>query len=380
MNAWPEFADDRWEPVIDVPEVADVVPLPLVCMASLDGVEIPRRQWIVEGWLPSNAVTLIAGGGGVGKSLMTQQWLTAISLGIDWLGTKTVAAVPTLFVNCEDEADEMARRNKDIADALGHSVRALTNAFGLSRAGELGNELGTFDNERKFKLSAFFYQIERDALAIGAKVVGLDNVAHLYSGNENVRGEVTQFINACNRLAITIGGAVVLLGHPAKVEGSQYSGSTSWENAVRSRLFLQRPEDKDGQDIDPNERILTRGKSNYAAKDETLTMVWNRGAFVERSAVPEEETQEYSSAGRFNELFLQCLAECTAKQRNVSHNARAANYAPKIFAQMPLGRAGNVAAFAAAMERLIYLDTVKIEQELWLGKNRHPVVGLARIG
>jgi RecA-family ATPase len=190
-------------------------------MASLDGVEIPRRQWVVDGWLPSNAVTLIAGGGGVGKSLMTQQWLTAISLGINWLGTQTTAAVPTLFVNCEDEADEIARRNKDIAQALGFSIASLTDAHALSRAGELGNDLGTFDNDRNFKLSPFFHQIEAAALAIGAKVVGLDNVAHLFTGNENVRGEVTQFMNACTRLAMHIGGAVVLLGHPAKVEGSQ---------------------------------------------------------------------------------------------------------------------------------------------------------------
>ncbi|MEG7688978.1 AAA family ATPase, partial [Listeria monocytogenes] len=88
---------------------------------------------------------------------------------------------------------------------------------------------GTFDNDRNFKLSAFFHQIEAAAMAIGAKVVGLDNVAHLFTGNENVRGEVTQFMNACTRLAMHIGGSVVLLGHPAKIEGSQYSGSTSWE-------------------------------------------------------------------------------------------------------------------------------------------------------
>jgi hypothetical protein len=143
---------------------------------------------------------------------------------------------------------------------------------------------------------------------------------------------------------------------------------------------LQRPDEKDGQEVDPNERILTRGKANYAAKDEALRMVWHLGAFVEPDAVPEEATPEYSSAGRHNALFLECLAECTAKQRAVSHNSRASNYAPKIFAAMPIGRHANKAIFAGAMERLIYGDIIKIDQELWLGKNRHPVLGIARVG
>jgi RecA-family ATPase len=382
---FPDVYDDRWEPVTDVPEDVERAraaeePLPTIRLADLEGVEIPPRQWVVKGWLPANAVTLIAGGGGVGKSLMTQQLLTAISLGLNWLGMETVAAVPTLFVNCEDEMDEIARRNVDIAEALGFKVGALKDAHVLSRAGALGNELGTFDGDRKFVLSAFFHQITRAAKEAGCKVVGLDNIAHLFTGNENVRSEVTQFVNACNRLAMEIGGAVVLLGHPAKIEDSQYSGSTAWENSVRSRLFLQRPKVEQGQDCDPNERILTRGKSNYAAKDEAVQMVWHRGAFVERSMVPEVESTAYEVAGKWNALFLECLDDCNRKQRNVSHNSRASNYAPKLFAAMPGGARGNKAIFAAAMERLIAGEIIKIDQPLWLGNDRKPVFGIARVG
>lgn len=382
----PEAFDLNWEPEIHVPEDVEQArlaeqPLPWVRMSDLAGTEPPRRKWIVEGWLPSGAATLLAGGGGVGKSLMTQQWLTAISLGLDWLGMKTAAAVPTMFVNCEDEIDEIHRRNNDIARALGFNVATFQDFHALSRAGELGNELGTFDQERKMRLSAFFYQIERDALALGVKAIGLDNVAHLFTGNENVRGEVTQFMNACTRLAIAIDGAVIVLGHPAKVEGSTYSGSTSWENAVRSRLFLQRPEVDEGQEQDPNERVLSREKSNYAAKDERVTMVWHHGAFVSRDMIPETATPAYEAAGKFNALFLQCLDECNKQRRAVSHSPYSRTFAPKVFAKMPAGQRARVADFEAAMERLLAAGKIAAEQELWLNPaNRHPVIGLARLG
>ena len=66
---------------------------------------------------------------------------------------------------------------------------------------------------------------------------------------------------------------ILLLGHPSvagKASGSGYSGSTAWNNAVRSRMYLTRPEEGAG-----DERILTRGKANYASSgDETAVRLF----------------------------------------------------------------------------------------------------------
>jgi RecA-family ATPase len=187
-------------------------------------------------------------------------------------------------------------------------------------------------------------------------------------------------MNACTRLAIAIDGAVIVLGHPAKVEGSTYSGSTSWENAVRSRLFLQRPEVDEGQEQDPNERVLSREKSNYAAKDEKVLMVWHHGAFVSRDMLPVQETPAYEASGKFNALFLDCLDECNKQRRAVSHSPYSRTFAPKVFAKMPAGKRARVADFEAAMERLLAAGKIGAEQPLWLNPaNRHPVIGLARL-
>ena len=351
-----------------------------VCMASLHGIEVPARQWVVKGWMPATAVTFVAGPGGVGKSLVVQQWLTAISLGLNFMGAETVQAAPTLYVTCEDEADEVARRNADIATALGYSIRALTDVHTISLAGSEGNELGTFDAERRYKPTERFARIVATAKAIGARVVALDNVAHLYTGNENVRGEVTQFVNLLTRLALEIGGAVILLGHPAKAEGSEYSGSTAWENAVRSRLFLGRPEgeEDDGQ-TDPNARILTRSKANYAAKGDALNMVWHHGAFVEPSAVPQEAKPQFEAAGLHNERFLACLDAAIKQGRAVSHNPRAGNFAPRQFVKMPGSRGMTQAHFEGAMERLLVMCEIVTDAQMpFRDTSRRAIFALGR--
>jgi RecA-family ATPase len=361
-------------------QAADNAPMQATCMAALHDVEIPPRQWVVKGWLPSNAVTYFGGPGGVGKSLAVQQWMSAISLGINFMAAETMAQVPCLYVTCEDEADEVARRNADIAQALGFTIRALTDMHCISLAGAEGNELGTFDAERRYRPSERFHRIVATAKAVGARVVALDNVAHLFTGNENIRGEVTQFVNLLNRLAQEIDGSVILLGHPAKVEGSEYSGSTAWENAVRSRLFLCRPEgDAEAGEVDPNARELVRSKSNYAAKDEALHMVWHHGAFIPPSHVPEAARPQFEAAALHNERFLACLDKSISQGRAVSHNPRAGNFAPRQFVKMPGGKGMKQAEYEAAMERLLGLGEIKTDAVMpFKTASRHPIFGLGR--
>src|SRR3546814_2783785 len=87
----------------------------------------------------------------------------------------------------------------------------------------------------------------------GAELVILDNAAHLFSGNENDRQQVTAFTNLLYAICRDQGATVALISHSNKA-GDSYSGSTAWVNAVRSQIVLERPSDA----TDPDERILTR--------------------------------------------------------------------------------------------------------------------------
>ena len=64
---------------------------------------------------------------------------------------------------------------------------------------------------------------------------------------------------------------MVLLGHVAKAEGSEYSGSTAWDAAVRSRLLLAH----EGQG-DEKQLFLRKPKANYSETD-ALELEWRDG-------------------------------------------------------------------------------------------------------
>jgi RecA-family ATPase len=74
--------------------------------------------------------------------------------------------------------------------------------------------LGTFDADGTLKPAVAFQRLVQMLQTTGAQLAILDNVAHLFTGNENDRGEVTRFVNLLNRLAGETGAAILLLGHP----------------------------------------------------------------------------------------------------------------------------------------------------------------------
>jgi hypothetical protein len=76
-------------------------------------------------------------------------------------------------------------------------------------------------------------------------------------GNENDRAQARQFIGMLRGLAIRHECAVLLLSHPSVAgiaSGGGSSGSTAWNNSVRSRLYLSRVVGNDGFEANPDAR------------------------------------------------------------------------------------------------------------------------------
>ena len=69
----------------------------------------------------------------------------------------------------------------------------------------------------------------------------------MFAGDENSRPQAQEFIGLLKRLARKQNCALLLLAHPSlsgMATGTGMSGSTAWSNSVRSRLYLERGEDK----------------------------------------------------------------------------------------------------------------------------------------
>ncbi|MCB4862336.1 AAA family ATPase [Sphingobium sp. PNB] len=355
-------------------------PLPLIDPSSWAGTTAPERSWKVKDYIPDRQATLLTGKGAAGKSLVSQQQATCIALGIPFLGVETVQTV-AIYITCEDDAEELHRRQLAICANLGVSIEDLSGKlFLLSLQGEMGNELATFDHDGRMRVAPRYTQIVKACEDFGIGFVVLDNTAHFYTGNENDRHQVASFINLANRLAITINGAVVVVGHPNKA-GDSYSGSTAWENQVRSRLFMEIPLNDDGSCPDPDMRVMRREKSNYAQRGGDLNFMWFKGSFILPADLPEDkrvETADIAQASHENDVFMTCLAVATNQRRNVSHQ-KGMNYAPKIFAHMTQGKGVSEKGFEAAMERLVTLSKIEFDAPLWQAPNRHWKVGIKAV-
>jgi len=74
------------------PQPTANIPLQTYCAADLEGKLVPARQWLVEGVIPHRNVTLLAGDGGIGKTVLLLNLFAHIAARLDWLGFKTIRA------------------------------------------------------------------------------------------------------------------------------------------------------------------------------------------------------------------------------------------------------------------------------------------------
>lgn len=119
----------------------------------------------------------------------------------------------------------------------------------------------------------------------GPKVLILDTVADVFFGNENNRSSVNAFIKTVvGRMSRQHNATVVFISHPSKMAGSQWSGSTAWNNGVRNRIFMSWLDPKDQSKY----RTIQNAKANYSAVGGKILLAWDRGVLV---PVEEEEVQ-----------------------------------------------------------------------------------------
>ena len=267
-----------------------VEPFHYSVVGTFEGKPTPERRWLVPGWIPQGQVTMLSGDGGIGKSLLAQQLMTAAALGRNWLGL-SVTPCKTLALFLEDDEDELQRRQEAINLSYECAFTDLENNMAWISMVGVGAELADFSQYDGPQPSDAYHRLVAAAIEFGAGLVVLDSLHDVFSGNEINRYQARWFIRLLQDLAQAIDGAVVLTAHPSLSglsSGSGMSGSTAWNNAVRSRLYLHRP---DGEiAADESERILTRKKSNYARAGESLALNWCDGVFApvhQTRAMPE---------------------------------------------------------------------------------------------
>lgn len=245
------------------------------------GTAVPQRRWIVTDLIPFGAVTLLGGDGGSGKSLLALQLMISAATRKPWLGLN-VEPVKAFGCFCEDDESELRRRTEAILRAYDSECADLADLTLMSRVGEDNVLLHFGRDDNQARDSEFFRQLEHEIKESGAQLIVLDSLHDLFAGNENIRPQARLFMNRLRRVALEVEGAVVLIQHPS-ADGlksrSGTSGSTAWNNAARSRLYLERPRDGE-REIVNDERVLRVKKANHAPAGIKVKLRWERGCFV----------------------------------------------------------------------------------------------------
>ena len=330
--------------------------------SNFEGVIVPAREWHVPDLIPANQVTMLGGDGGTGKSLLLQQLAVSTALGRSWIGQDVNKPGCAILISAEDDRDELHRRLADISEAEGAAFSELSNLIVRSLAGE-DALLATLDRKSNTLVTTpLFAELDECMGDLKPKLLGLDTLSDLHSGEENSRAHARQFIGMIRGLAIRHSCAVVLLAHPSLTgisSGSGLSGSTAWNNSVRSRLYLERIKDEDGQEPNPDARILSGKKANYARAGAEILMTWRDGVFVSDSPRPVSGLDRMAASAKAERVFLKLLREFTAQGRYVSASP-SVTYAPKVFASSPDAEGCTKRALVAAMESLFSKGAIKV--------------------
>ena len=342
--------------------------------ASVSG-PLPEREWLLDQWFPYKTTGMLFGAGGIGKTLLMHQLGNKVALGEPFMGLAT-KKMPVLLALCEDDELELKRRQLDINTWLGVDDFGTgpDNCYLWPRIGG-DNILVTFPNQGEDKAGAFYEHLCRKIIALkkfhnsDEILVILDTAADFFGGNENVRREVNTFVKKyLGSLSVEYNATVILLAHPSLAglaSGTGSSGSTAWENSVRSRAYFARVEDSDEL------RILSRKKSNYSAigTDSDIQLIWDSGVMV----IPSTPDQfDRLNAVKLKEAILSEIEDAWCKgtpyKSNRSEGRKVKTALPKAFPKEKKGPL--LVAFNDLVEggNIIHIERKGYKVEIGLSK------------
>jgi RecA-family ATPase len=357
----------------------DPVAFNVIRPSEFSDTEIPAREWLVNGWIPKGSVTILAGDGGTGKTLIAHQLMTACATGNSWLGLETEQCKPFAMF-CEDSERELNIRQASINRMFDVQASDLAHMGFLSRVGQ-DNILMGFNGGDHGKPTPLWDRLRDHCVESGIKLVVVDTASDTFGGNEIIRAHVRQFISgALNKLAMDIDGTVLLCTHPSvhgMEKGSGYSGSTAWNNSVRSRLYLSRfkveEEKADPENLD--KRRLSKKKSNYGSVGEEIELKWSRGVFERLGEVSPEQVAVTIEAD--SQRFLTCMDVLSDREQRMSNSINAGDtFAPKMMAEMEQSGGLGVQRLKRAMNHLVDVGKIKTEN---IGTKSRPVRSLVRV-
>lgn len=271
---------------------------PPVSLGELMTTDYPPIQWVWDGLVLQGEVNLLYGDGGVGKSLLAL-YVACAAAGGAALFDRPTRRMPTLVLFAEDGEAEVQRRSRVVMHELGIEAADIPVRFWCQPRED--TLLALIDDSGVIREQARLQALRSELARLGEPaLIVLDGFADLFALNESLRLPVNAALKrVLGGLCRDYGATVLVLAHPSKAsmaDGTNYSGSTAFNNAVRQRLNLKLAK-SDGEAglADTPPRCLQVAKSNYGPLAETT--LWFHGYVIKgKPAGPAMSPEEQRAA------------------------------------------------------------------------------------
>lgn len=183
----------------------------------------PPMQWRVKGVFPCNAVVVVYGASGTGKSFLLNDMACAIAEGEPWFGHRTKPAA-VLYVSLEGQAGFAQR------------ILAWEEAHGRP-----------YPRDVRFLFQSFHLAHAEDVAALGSvcgysePVIIIDTLSQASPGlDENSPKDMGLIVEGAQKLQRLTGGLVILVHHTGKDETKGMRGNSKLFAALDASILVSR--------------------------------------------------------------------------------------------------------------------------------------------
>ncbi|MBT8521125.1 AAA family ATPase [Polynucleobacter paneuropaeus] len=215
----------------------------LIPAAGLLATLPPKRDWVIQDFLPSKIVAAVIAAGGTGKSYLAMHIAVCVASGTPLFGRhRPRSAAKVVFISGEDDQNELQRRLHKVVAGLSPQARHLVNQnlqfIDLADSFELFTERNNKGEIDITKIPGLICEQVINQIGSDIGLVIVDPVARFRGGEENLAADATRFVQALQQIRDQLNTSVLCLHHVNKGAGTggnqnNARGSSAFIDGVR---------------------------------------------------------------------------------------------------------------------------------------------------
>ena len=241
--------------------------------------DIPPRAWIAHGFLLRGAVSLIAGAGSAGKSMLVKAWIVSCATGLPFSRFDPKTPIRVLSYNVEDDLHEERRRLSAALRQFNRTPFDISKNLRIVGPTDIGTLIERDQENGRMRLTDAMVELTQHINSFQPDVVFLDPLVELHTAEENDNTGLRAVLAQFRALAVRYNIALVILHHvrkglivPGDPDGIRGAGSIVGAGRNVFTLCVMSEEDATNLGIRKENRRnyfrIDGAKMNYAPLDD----------------------------------------------------------------------------------------------------------------